>query len=79
MAYHLDHHHWVHRRRHREWSHSGPNEPSAGLVMTALLGIVRAFVATDLVNSSAGTCPNDGAVFIASIVGAVIVLALSGA
>ena len=60
-----------------KWIHSGPNEPS-GFVMTALLGIVGAFVATYLGQLVGWYGPNDGAGFIASIVGAVIVLAIWG-
>jgi uncharacterized membrane protein YeaQ/YmgE (transglycosylase-associated protein family) len=60
-----------------KWLHSGPNEPS-GFIMTALLGIVGAFVATYLGQLVGWYGPNDGAGFIASIVGAVIVLAIWG-
>ena len=58
-----------------KWIHSGPNEPS-GFVMTAILGIVGAFAATYLGQLVGWYGPNDSAGFIASIVGAVIVLAI---
>lgn len=55
----------------------GPNEPS-GFVLTAILGIVGAFVATWLGQAIGWYGPDQGAGFIASIVGAVIVLAVWG-
>ena len=60
-----------------KWIHSGPNEPS-GFIMTAVLGIVGAFVATYLGQLLGWYGPADGAGFIASIVGAFIVLAIWG-
>ncbi len=55
----------------------GPNEPS-GFIMTAVLGIVGAFVATFLGQAIGWYGPNDGAGFIGAIVGAIIVLAVWG-
>jgi uncharacterized membrane protein YeaQ/YmgE (transglycosylase-associated protein family) len=55
----------------------GPNEPS-GFIMTAVLGIVGAFVATFLGQAIGWYGPNDGAGFIGAIVGAIIVLAIWG-
>ena len=55
----------------------GPNEPS-GFVLTAILGIVGAFVATWLGQAIGWYGPDQGAGFIASIVGAIIVLAVWG-
>ena len=55
--------------------HPGPNEPS-GFILTAILGIVGAFVATYLGQLVGWYGPNDGAGLIASIVRAVIVLAI---
>lgn len=55
----------------------GPNEPQ-GFVLTAILGIVGAFVATWLGQAIGWYGPGQGAGFIASIVGAVIVLAVWG-
>ena len=60
-----------------KWIHSGPNEPS-GFVLTAILGIVGAFVATYLGQLVGWYGPNENAGFFASIVGAVIVLAIWG-
>jgi len=56
----------------------GKNEPS-GFVLTTILGIVGAFVATYLGQALGWYGPNDGAGFIGAIVGAVIVLAVWGA
>ena len=55
----------------------GKNEPS-GFIMTTLLGIVGAFVATWLGRAIGWYGPNDGANFIGAIVGAIIVLAIWG-
>jgi uncharacterized membrane protein YeaQ/YmgE (transglycosylase-associated protein family) len=55
----------------------GPNEPS-GFIMTAILGIVGAFVATFLGQAIGWYGPNDAAGWIASIIGAIIVLAIYG-
>lgn len=54
------------------------NEPS-GFILTTLLGIVGAFVATFIGQSLGWYGPNEGGGFIAAIVGAVIVLAIYGA
>lgn len=53
------------------------NEPS-GFIMTTLLGIVGAFVATFLGQVTGWYPPNEGAGLIASVVGAVVVLAIFG-
>ncbi|MDX7952654.1 GlsB/YeaQ/YmgE family stress response membrane protein [Lichenihabitans sp. Uapishka_5] len=55
----------------------GPNEPS-GFIMTAVLGIVGAFVATFLGQAIGWYGPNDGAGFIGAIIGAIIVLGIWG-
>src|SRR3954452_13646347 len=55
--------------------HPGPNEP-AGFVLTAILGIVGAFVATYLGQLLGWYGPNEGAGLIASVIGAVLVLAV---
>ena len=55
-----------------KWIHPGPNEPS-GFILTAILGIVGAFVATYLGQLVGWYGPNDSAGW---IVGAVIVLAV---
>lgn len=51
----------------------GPNNPS-GFVMTALLGIAGAFLATFIGQSIGHYAPDQGAGFITSTIGALIVL-----
>ena len=55
----------------------GDNEPS-GFIMTTILGIVGAFVATFLGQAVGWYGPNQGAGFIGAIVGAVVVLFIYG-
>ena len=55
--------------------HPGPNEP-AGFVLTAILGIVGAFVATWLGQALGWYRPGEGAGLIGAVVGAVIVLVI---
>ncbi len=55
----------------------GPNEPG-GFIMTTILGIVGAFVATYLGQAIGWYGPDQGAGFIGAIVGAVVVLAIYG-
>ena len=55
----------------------GPNEPS-GFILTTILGIVGAFVATFLGQAMGWYGPNEGAGIIGAIAGAVIVLAIYG-
>jgi uncharacterized membrane protein YeaQ/YmgE (transglycosylase-associated protein family) len=56
----------------------GPNEPS-GFILTTLLGIVGAFVATFLGQALGWYSEGEGAGFIGATVGAVIVLLVWGA
>lgn len=56
----------------------GGNEPS-GFILTTILGIVGAFLATFLGQSLGWYGPNDGAGLIGAVVGAVIVLLIWGA
>jgi uncharacterized membrane protein YeaQ/YmgE (transglycosylase-associated protein family) len=56
----------------------GENEPS-GFVMTTILGVVGAFVASFLGQSLGWYGPNDGAGLVGAVVGAIIVLAVYGA
>jgi uncharacterized membrane protein YeaQ/YmgE (transglycosylase-associated protein family) len=51
----------------------GPNEPS-GFVLTAILGIVGAFVASYLGQALGWYGPGEGAGLIGAIVGAIVVL-----
>jgi uncharacterized membrane protein YeaQ/YmgE (transglycosylase-associated protein family) len=55
----------------------GENEPS-GFILTAVLGIVGAFVATYLGQALGWYGPNEGAGLVGAVVGAVIVLAVWG-
>jgi uncharacterized membrane protein YeaQ/YmgE (transglycosylase-associated protein family) len=55
----------------------GPNEPS-GFILTTILGIIGAFVATWLGQALGWYGPNEGAGLIGAVVGAVIVLAVWG-
>lgn len=56
----------------------GDNEPS-GFILTTILGIVGAFVATWLGQAVGWYSAGDGAGFIGAIIGAVIVLLIWGA
>ena len=53
----------------------GDNEPS-GFILTAILGIVGAFVATYLGQSLGWYAPGEGAGLIGAIIGAVVVLVI---
>jgi uncharacterized membrane protein YeaQ/YmgE (transglycosylase-associated protein family) len=55
----------------------GPNEPS-GFILTTILGIVGAFVATFLGQAVGWYRADEGAGFIGAIVGAIVVLAIWG-
>ncbi|GJE55804.1 MULTISPECIES: GlsB/YeaQ/YmgE family stress response membrane protein [Methylobacterium] len=55
----------------------GDKEPS-GFILTTILGIVGAFVATFLGQALGWYGPNQGAGFIGAIVGAIVVLAIYG-
>jgi len=55
----------------------GDNEPS-GFILTAILGIVGAVVATFLGQALGWYGPNEGAGLVGAVVGAVIVLAVWG-
>ncbi|QIG46806.1 GlsB/YeaQ/YmgE family stress response membrane protein [Nordella sp. HKS 07] len=53
----------------------GPNEPS-GFILTTILGIVGAFVASYLGQVLGFYGPGEGAGFVGAVIGAVIVLAV---
>jgi uncharacterized membrane protein YeaQ/YmgE (transglycosylase-associated protein family) len=55
----------------------GPNEPT-GFIMTTILGIVGAFIATYLGQALHWYQPGQGAGFIGAIIGSVIVLFIYG-
>ena len=57
--------------------HPGPNEPS-GFILTTILGIVGAFVATFLGQAMGWYRADEGAGFIGAIVGAVLILVIWG-
>ena len=57
--------------------HPSPNEPT-GFIMTTVLGIVGAFVATFIGQALGWYRPDKGAGFIGAIVGALIVLIVWG-
>lgn len=56
----------------------GPNEPS-GFILTTILGIVGAFVASYMGQVLGWYRPGEGAGLIGAVVGAVVVLAIYGA
>ena len=58
--------------------HPGPNEP-AGFILTTLLGIAGAFVATYLGQALGWYHAGEGAGLIGAVVGAIIVLVVWGA
>jgi uncharacterized membrane protein YeaQ/YmgE (transglycosylase-associated protein family) len=55
----------------------GPNEPS-GFILTTILGIIGAVVATYLGQAVGWYAPGQGAGIVGAIVGAIIVLAIWG-
>jgi uncharacterized membrane protein YeaQ/YmgE (transglycosylase-associated protein family) len=55
----------------------GPNEP-AGFILTTILGIVGAFVATFLGQAMGWYRPGEGAGLVGAVVGAIIVLLVYG-
>jgi uncharacterized membrane protein YeaQ/YmgE (transglycosylase-associated protein family) len=55
----------------------GPNEPT-GFILTTILGIVGAFVATFLGQALGWYRPGEGAGLIGAVVGAIIVLLVYG-
>jgi uncharacterized membrane protein YeaQ/YmgE (transglycosylase-associated protein family) len=57
--------------------HPGPNEPS-GFILTTLLGIAGAFVATYLGQAIGWYRADEGAGLIGAVVGAIIVLVVWG-
>jgi uncharacterized membrane protein YeaQ/YmgE (transglycosylase-associated protein family) len=57
--------------------HPGPNEP-AGFILTTILGIVGAFVATFAGQALGWYSADEGAGLIGAIVGAIIVLVIWG-
>jgi len=60
------------------WFHPGNKYEPKGFILTVVLGIVGAFVATYLGQAVGWYQPGESAGFIASIVGAIIVLVIWG-
>lgn len=60
-----------------KWITPGDNEPR-GFILTTILGIVGSVLATWLGQAIGWYGPNDGAGFIASVVGAIIILVIWG-
>jgi uncharacterized membrane protein YeaQ/YmgE (transglycosylase-associated protein family) len=60
-----------------KFPHPGPNEPS-GFIVTTLLGIAGAFVATYLGQAIGWYRPGEGAGLIGAVVGAIVVLVVWG-
>lgn len=60
-----------------KWITPGSNEPR-GFILTTILGIVGSVLATWIGQQVGWYGPNDGAGFIASIVGAIIILVIWG-
>jgi uncharacterized membrane protein YeaQ/YmgE (transglycosylase-associated protein family) len=60
-----------------KWIHPSPNEPS-GFILTTLLGIAGAFLATYIGQAIGWYRADEGAGLIGAIVGAIIVLAIWG-
>ena len=77
-GYHLDDHHRFPGGGYREVHHAGDRYEPSGFVLTAILGIVGAFVATWLGQALGWYGPNQGAGLIGAAVGAIIVLAVWG-
>ena len=57
--------------------HSGPNEPQ-GFILTTILGVVGAFVATFVGQALGWYQPGEGAGLVGAVVGALIVLGIWG-
>lgn len=74
----MDNSHWFYRGRVGKLITPGPNEPS-GFIMTTILGIVGAIVASYLGQALGWYSAGEGAGLIGATVGAVIVLLVWGA
>src|SRR6516165_4336040 len=76
--YSVDHHNWVVEGFIAMFFHSGNKYERKGFILTTLLGIVGAFVATYLGQAVGWYRAGEGAGFIGAIVGAIIVLVVWG-
>jgi uncharacterized membrane protein YeaQ/YmgE (transglycosylase-associated protein family) len=77
-AHSRDHHHWFHRGRSRQAYYPGGQSRAQGFILTTVLGIVGAFVATYLGQALGWYGPDQNAGFIGAIVGAVLILLVWG-
>ena len=73
----LDDHHWLIAGVIAKFIMPGDKEPS-GFIMTTILGIVGAFVASYLGRALGWYGPDEGAGLIGAVVGAIIVLFVYG-
>jgi uncharacterized membrane protein YeaQ/YmgE (transglycosylase-associated protein family) len=73
----MDDHYWIHSWCNSKFIMPGDNEP-AGFILTAILGIVGAFVATFLGQALGWYRPGEGAGLIGAVVGAIIILLVYG-
>ena len=73
LEHHLDHHHRVSCGRGRRLLSPGPNNPT-GFLLTTILGIVGAFVATFLGQTIGWYRADQGAGLIGATVGAILIL-----
>ena len=78
MSIYLDDHHWLYCRSDRQVHHARRQVRAQGFILTAVLGIVGAFVATYLGQAVGWYKPGEGAGFIGGIIGAIILLFLYG-
>ena len=76
-GYSLDAVHRLFGRSIAKFLHPGPNEPS-GFIVTTLLGVGGAFVATYLGQAIGRYQPGEGAGLIGAVVGAIVVLVVWG-
>ena len=74
----MDYHYRIYRRRIGEAHHTRGNEPS-GFILTTILGIVGAFVATYLGQALGWYHAGEGAGLIGATVGAIVLLLIWGA
>jgi uncharacterized membrane protein YeaQ/YmgE (transglycosylase-associated protein family) len=69
---HFDHHYWLFAGVSAKFIMPGDNE-SSGFILTTILGIVGAFVATYLGQALGWYRPGEGAGLVGAVVGAIIV------
>ena len=77
-GYYLDHHHWVCGRVIAKFLHPRTQYEPQGFILTTLLGIAGAFVATYLGQAIGWYKAGESAGLIGAVVGAIIVLVVWG-